>query len=242
MSALRRLRWWPAVVLLAFAASIPLPGCSGAPAGTVGGGSPGGTQAATIDDATAIDSDGDGCSDFDELNFPNFCDNDPYTPDNSARACDGLSIGAFYNDEFGYGFELPRLADLTGYDDSQGFLFTADWSITVGVAYITLHTFVNQTLESFGLDDATVLNQEVSNLYSNASFIVYSQDQVTVGGGRPGYLTVFGAVERPDVISYQLLTVHDLRLYDLQAVISDSYLNDTTEAVITDTLLSLCVD
>lgn len=26
-----------------------------------------------------IDSDGDGCSDFDELNFPNFCDNDPNT-------------------------------------------------------------------------------------------------------------------------------------------------------------------
>lgn len=186
-------------------------------------------------------SDADECSDYDEENF-DFCDSDPYTPDDSGRACDGLSAGAFYNDEFGYGFEIPRLADLTDYDDSPNSLFNSGWRIPIGTFDFGLATWVSETDESSGLDDATVLDWEVSDLYSHASFTVHSQDQVTVGGGGPAYLTVFEADVRPDLISYQLLTVRDLRLYVLQAVILKVLLNDTTEAVITDTLLSLCVN
>ncbi|UCC32371.1 MAG: hypothetical protein JSU86_08830 [Phycisphaerales bacterium] len=42
----------------------------------------------TDNPANVRDTDGDGCSDFDELNFDGFCDNDPNTP--SYEAFDGF--------------------------------------------------------------------------------------------------------------------------------------------------------
>jgi len=67
------------------------------------------------------DSDGDGCSDYDEDNFPNFCDNDPFTPTSSCQT-------TYYNPDFGFGFDLPADAVLVDtYSNEGAIIFKGSW-------------------------------------------------------------------------------------------------------------------
>jgi hypothetical protein len=161
----------------------------------------------------------------------------------STGSCSGLSVRAFYNDEYGYGFELPLLSYLEGYDDLPTFLFNADWRVAVGSTEFGLHTQVHQ-LPDVGLtDDTAVLDAFTAQLYaSDDDHDFVSQDRYTLADGRMAYLTVFSFTEFPTVVTYEFLTVRTNLLFRVSAAIRVSEVNPVTDAVIMDTLSTVCLD
>ncbi len=173
------------------------------------------------------DTDGDGCSDYDELNFDGFCDGDPNTP--VSGTCDV----AYYNSDFGYGFDLPSQAFSTPSVPLS--LFDASWGLVLDSTPFVFQTSVadaeSYTLMAFV--DAWVRDRESLG----AEFLV--KKGVVLANGDAAYLDVY---EMDLDTFYEVRTRQDDTLYQLWVIVTSDDLTDAIDAWLTDIVLSVCVD
>lgn len=183
------------------------------------------------------DSDGDGCSDYDELNSDGFCDNDPNSP--VSGPCDVR----FYNSDFGYGFDLPIGADLTNLDDKQNFLFNASWALDAGPDTVHIHTLV----QDLSGTEPVSLADFVELLYSSEKdngYVFLTETPITLSNGDTGSLSIIvaGGESAIPVVMYRVITIkHGGRTYVVSGTEAEEYLTASTDALLTDIVLSLCV-
>ena len=177
------------------------------------------------------DTDGDGCSDYDELNFLNFCDNDPNTP--TSGTCDV----AYYNSDFGYGFDLPLGADLQNFDDQEAMLFNATWSSNIGPDDVQLVTFVAD-LQAVGPISVSDFVEESNSSRKADGDVFVTEMPTTLSNGDAGYLSVF---VHESVVFYEVTTIKHSQAYTVWGLEVEDELIESTDALLTDIVLSLCV-
>jgi hypothetical protein len=175
------------------------------------------------------DSDGDGCSDYDELTRPNSCDNDPNTP---LTVCDTT----YYNAEYRYGFDLPT-DSIDGGDEDKGMLFSHHWTHTIsGNVLVLIGTWVNddplQSLEGW-------VNGE-NQLEEASGSKIEDAFPYSLGDGRDGYLTVL--IQNTGLVAYRLDSNKGRLVYTVLALIDGADYTDYAHNFIMSVLDSLCIE
>jgi len=215
-------------------------------------------------DATIIDSDGDGFSDDDEVNFTPGTDPDDPTDnptnvrDSDADGCsdfdelnfenfcdnDPNTLSAtcettFYNADYNYGFDLPSTARLVTSNVHANSAFDAQWQVDYALGGIWFQTGVQEVavdLQAYGENWA-------SEKQANGADILYA-GLVALVNGDPGYSVTYttswelpGSVFQTDVF----VSKHQ-RLYMAMTYVASVDYTDAAGALIDQAALSVCVD
>lgn len=150
------------------------------------------------------DADADGCSDYDELHYENFCDNNPNTTTGSCKT-------NYYNDHFG--FDLPPNSELRDSGENEGnVVLHSYWLVLFEKQYIGVSIRVVEE-PPVSLADWVASGNELCESSGSEIIEVHAY---TLSDGTPAYFTStigpVGAVYRLDVIAngfaYQLETSH----------------------------------
>ncbi len=181
------------------------------------------------------DTDGDGCSDYDELTLDGSCDNDPNTP--TSGTCDV----AYYNSDFDYGFDLPPLAILREESyDTPGFPFTAWWTLDFSGSVIGFFDHVQEVHPSVVLD---VLVADISEIERDRGSEILVELPIILSSGDPAYLLIFVGPPSPDLwTSYIVYTRIDDNLVSwASAQMRSDEVTESADLLMREVVLSLCV-
>ncbi len=178
------------------------------------------------------DTDGDGCSNYDELNFPGFCDNDPYTP---KIACDTT----FYNAEFTYGFDLPSTALLVTNNVHAGSVFDAQWQVDYGLGGIWYQTGVQEVdvdLQGYGDDWALGLQERGATLTHAGPILLDNGDSA--------YLVMYTMPTDGigTVVQFDAFVTKHQRLYMLMTSVAGVDYTEVSLPLMEQAVFSICVD
>jgi hypothetical protein len=169
-------------------------------------------------------SDGDECSDYDEINF-GFCDNDPFT-----SSCQTT----FYNADYNYGFDLPPEAELT-VDEGAGLFFRL-WLFTFEDSRIGIST---------GVYDAPAQSLEeyvagVNQINEAGGDTIVDTIAFTLADGKPAYL--IQSVSSLGIVNYQVVTIADGFVYSLTTNVPNDAHTNVADAFMLGILETFCVD
>jgi hypothetical protein len=150
---------------------------------------------------------------------------------------------AYYNSQFGFGFDLPSTAVL----ESQGsdpplFAFDADWSVAYSDANVSFLVFVQGPIGFASTDPAAMLAEwaDVIRGELQADHSIIADNGVTLPNGDAGHLFITVRTDIP-VSSYYAFTVKDSVVFTLFATTVQP-VSLPVDFFIIDTVFSLCVD
>ena len=213
----------------------------------------------TIDN-TEPDSDGDGFSDDNEVNYiprtdPNDAMDNPnnvrdtdadgcsdYDEINYAGFCDndpytGFCVTTFYNEEYNFGFDLPPNAVLgdTFYD--QGFIiFASGWPFLFNGREMGVFVFIGEEPPSSLADWVATGIVTAESLGST----VVEVFPITLSDGTPAYF--ISSIGADGVAKYRVDVIANGYVYRLETFYPESVPTDAAHAYMISILDSFCVD
>lgn len=160
---------------------------------------------------------------------------------------------AYYNSDFGFGFDLPLTATFRDQGSDPAFLFDAWWFLQTPGVEAAIKTNVAEFPDSLaGLDDEAKLLSWADSHYESYSASpnteFFMDTSGTLSNGDLGYMvmmftdvnSVYGAENR--IVLYEVATVKYNRIYWLRGFTFEDVFTDTTHEVLSDMVASLCVD
>ena len=179
------------------------------------------------------DTDGDGCSDYDESNFSDFCDNDRNT---QTSTCDV----EYFNDDFAYGFGLPTPADLRRLDDDPDSLFNATWEFMLGDSAMIFSTRVAPHV----YEDLADAVDDTNSLIEADGGEFYTEIPIILANGDPGFLSTYitPSDSEETTVHYRVNAVKHDRYYTVSANVVDSGYTTEAETAMFEAVLSLCIE
>jgi hypothetical protein len=143
---------------------------------------------------------------------------------------------AYFDNEFNYGFDLPADAELIRTKNESNSLTNSLWTITESGALINIITRVQAASQHASL--ATVVSF-ANDLSVSAGADLISEEEVTLSNGGEGFQII---IRFDGLTAFRVQALSDARLFHVEAVVEESARTADMDAVLSEIVLSLCIE
>ena len=159
---------------------------------------------------------------------------------NSQGKCDVR----YYNEKFGYGFDLPTVGDPVTDPtpgDKELKLFRAGWIFrNLGPEFVVVGTTVRDLQH---IEEVESLSWFADTMSAVRGFKLLRKASITLSNGDPGALRIsYGVTEGVGVVRYQVTTIKDNRYFGVVAIMPADSFTLLSDGLLTRIVGSLCVD
>ncbi len=151
----------------------------------------------------------------------------------------GTCNTAYYNSDFGFGFDLPSLATLERFDDQQDFLFFAGWFFGSDMTFLVAVQDLPESTVSFGEDALAVWIERARVAVAGQGGTIVVDMEVTLANGDAGHILI--STIQGILGSYQVFTIKRDQSFSVGATVGLP-VSESDDALLTEVVLSLCVD
>lgn len=158
-------------------------------------------------------------------------------PDNPTEFSETQACATDYSDdEYSYGFDLPADAELIRTKNETNSLTNSLWTITESGALINIITRVQAASQDASLGTVVSFANDLS---VSAGADLLSEEEVTLSNGGKGIQTI---IRFDGLTTFRVQAMSNARLFVVEAVVEESARTADIDALLSEMVLSICVE